>query len=123
MSGLSDIFNEDNGILSDRQETVGDSLALKHKNINIFDLPSGLCFSCSFGLTTHRKFGQPGEYNIKCTYSYDKAIDMPPDIDYCSKYSRHGAQTLEDMKKVAIPIEKDQARKAGFETEDSDSDI
>lgn len=121
MFDLDDVLNDSecSKVLSEKQEMSGDALELKHKTIHVFNLPDGLCFSCVFGLVTHSKYRKSNDFNLLCNYTYSTVMNMPPDIDFCNKYNKIGSQTLEDMKKVATPIEKHEVRQAGFETKDA----
>lgn len=113
------IEENDKSILTDKQEHVGDILNQKHR-INVFSLPAGLCFSCSYSHITRTKHEQ--KYRIACTYNFDNLSSMPEDIDYCNKYELIGSQTLDDLKRMATPIEKDKKAPAGFTVGTNDGD-
>lgn len=98
-------------ILTIQQEFVGLSLEHQYRSINLRKLPAGLCFPVPMPLS-HSKHDQ-NEFKVTCTYTYDRPVEMPDDIDYCNKYAKPGDQTLEDLKALAIPIDKHK-RKAGF---------
>jgi hypothetical protein len=106
-------------ILSPLQEIQADTIVNVSGSstgslIKIFDIPSGLCFSCVYSHSYRSKkvgHGTHTPYRILCMYS-DCTI-MPDDVDYCNKYKRAGELGLDEMKDIAKLIEIDK-RKVGF---------
>ena len=85
------------------------------RSIKIFDIPSGLCFSCTHGfIYRSKKLGtqqSDNSYQISCQYTY--SVSMPDDVDYCNKYNKCGQMGLNEMKDIATVIEIDK-RSVGF---------
>src|SRR3990167_4828978 len=109
---ISSRDNEKKDILSPIQEFQAEGMTsgAVGGSIKIFDIPAGLCFSCTHGfIYRSKKQGHQSDtsYQIFCQYSYNANMLMPSDVDYCNKYTKCGQMGLNEMKDIATVIEID----------------
>lgn len=86
----------------------------QNHRVKIFDTPKGLCMSCCYSLVFRAPKLKHSEWQIFCTNSNGPPMVMPDDVSFCNQYAKQGNQSLNDMKKTATLIEREDAKRVGF---------
>ena len=113
---LFDVLGDPNKtpVISAAVELYAERLEEQNHRVKIFDTPKGLCMSCYMSHIYRSPKLEGGNWHITCTVPKGPSLIMPDDISYCNRFEKKGEQTLDDMKRVARLIEKEDGKRVGF---------
>jgi hypothetical protein len=114
------MFNDDpeKEVLPASAQQFAERIGEQNHRVKIYDTPKGLCMSCHSSLVFRSPKLKNAEWQILCLAAMGHTREMPDDVSYCNQYSQRGAQSLCDMKKTATLIEKEDARRVGFNSDE-----